>query len=237
MRYKLTQQQVDVLEAFIDGRDGVVFDPEAAQALLFMSAALGTALMKENRRLAGENKSARRRLDRIAEKKSSDRALLAAQDAFEGTGLDSVDVALATLFCLQRNGAGVNKKKLMLVVYLAYCSFLYNCEKRLFLEGPVAIESGPIFWKVSNKITSAVTPVGDESWKALAAQSPAIAKFIDNFTRKYGDYSEVDLEKFVLRSAPYKSAMEAARGKGRKSCVISDRDIWLWRDSIKKLNK
>lgn len=159
MYYSLTKEQLDGIVAFINKEEGSKLDTEAAQVLLSTASAVGAALMRENKRLLAENAIARRRLSRIAERKQADSRVLVESDAFEGTGLDSVDVAKATLYRIQELGVKVSQNKFMLLLYLSYCSYLYHQNKRLFVEGPVALEHGPIFWRVSKKIASVVTPV------------------------------------------------------------------------------
>ena len=233
-KYDITKEQLDGIVAFVNKEEGAVLDPDAAQAFLGVAAALGTALVRDNRRLRSENLGKSRRLERIAERKRRDQKEMVEKNAFEGTGLDSVDVAKAALYCLQQTGVKMSKNKLMLILYMAYCSYLYNENKRVFIEGPVALVGGPVFWNVTRKISSVVTPVGIDAWYKLTAQSPAVAKFIKNYMAKYCDHSESDLKRFVVNSAPCRTALEAARGKDRKSFEINDKDIWIWRDSLKK---
>lgn len=42
------------------------------------------------------------------------------------------------------------------------------------------------------------------------------------------------MKRLVLYSSPFKIAMDMARGKGRKSFEINDKDIWLWRETLNK---
>lgn len=234
MLYELSPEQLNGLLRFLNKEEGSVLDPEAAQKVMSMSAAIGAALLKENRRISGEWASCRRRLDRMAERNRKKHQETISKNEFDCTGLDSLDVARVLLGCLQKNGVRMTKNKLMLLTYLAYCSYLYHQEKRLFVEAPRAIESGPIFWRVSGQIETVVTPVDPKAWFDMTERNPGVAKFLKNYAAKWGDHSEEDLKRLVLRSAPFKTAMETAARNGKKAGEINDGDIWIWRDSLKK---
>ena len=234
MLYELSPEQLNGILRYLNKEEGAAFDPEAAQMIMSMSSAIGAALMKENRRVSGELASCRRRLERIADRNRRKQMDVVEKNEFDCTGLDSLDVARVILGCLQKNGMRISKGKLMLLTYLAYCSYLYHQEKRLFVEAPRAIEGGPIFWRVSKQIETVVTPVDPEVWFSMTKRNPGVAKFLKNYVAKWGDHSEDDLRKFVLMSEPFKTAMQTAVKNGKKACEIDDRDIWLWRESLKK---
>ena len=69
MNYIITPEQLNGLNAFINGEEHAVLDVEAARAMFAMSAALASNIIKENRTLRSERLSLQRRLERMAERK------------------------------------------------------------------------------------------------------------------------------------------------------------------------
>ncbi len=236
---ELSPEKLNALVDFLNEKENAPFDADTAAALLSAAATLGRRLIKENRRISGENAALRRRLERISEKNVKDKALSVENDWFESTGLDSVEVGKAFLYCLQQGKFMLSKDKFWSLLFMLYASFLFHVGKTLFLEHPAVIivdrdgkeEAGIRFWRM--KELSVVNPVPHEAWSSLAAKDPRVAKYISGYALKYGNYSEADLKKYTERSAPVKDAVDSARRIGRKSTTLSDKDIYLWKENEK----
>lgn len=239
MNYIITPEQLNGLNAFINGEEHAVLDVEAARAMFAMSAALASNIIKENRALRSERLSLQRRLERMAERKKETKQSMLENEWFAATGLDSLDVAKAFLYQLQENGFTLSKDKFWSLIFMAYSSYLFHLEATLFIEHPVAIlidkdgkkTVGIRFWRM--KDLSVTTPVGHDVWVALAGKSPKVAKFLQNFVLKYGNYTEDDLRSYVIRSEPVRKAFELMSVGGPKSRILSDKDIYLWKESQK----
>lgn len=234
MNYELTTEQLGKILDYLNGKNGTPLDMEAAKQLMNISNALSRALLQENYGLKGRNRTLTRQVERMRERLTKEQKALVDESAFDCTGLDSLDVAMALLYSLQQTRAWISKTKFMMILYMAYSSWLYHQNQRLFIETPQAIESGPIFWRVSGKAESVVTPVSRDWWLKLSGQSPAIAAFLHNYAIKYCNQSEADLVKYVTNGSPFRIAMENARKNGKKAWTISDKDIWLWKDEQHK---
>ena len=228
-----------MLNAFLNNEEGSALDPEAAKTLFAMTASLAGTILRDNRNLRSENGSLKRRLERISERNKTSKQNILENEWFAATGLDSLDVAKAFLYQLQENGFSLSKDKFWFLIYMAYSSYLFHLEATLFIEHPVAIlidregkkSVGIRFWRM--KDLNVVTPVGHDVWVALCGKNPKVAKFLQNFVLKYGNYSEDDLRSYVTRSEPVRKAFELMSHGGPKSHVLSDKDIYLWKESQK----
>ena len=233
MTYELSATQLkNVLDA-LNGVDGTRLDPDAAKALLNVSSAVSRYLVQQNESLKSKNATLGRQVERMRNRFQEQERILVEQDAFDCTGLDSVEVGKAILYQLQKTRTYLSRDKFTFIVYLFYCSWLYHNKKRLFIELPKAIDKGPRFWKMQKEIPSVVTPVEASVWAKFAVANTAIAGHIESFVTAYVDYSEEDLKKFIIRSEPFRIAMETAAKNGKKSWSISDKDIFYWKEEQK----
>lgn len=239
--YQLSEQQKQGLLDYLNGTEGATLDTDAAQSVLNMAAALGKALLQHNRRLSGENASLRRRMERQAEKTRTREREIIEGDGFDGTGLDSVTVGLAALYKLQEKGYRLSKRKFILLMYLCYCSYLYRNDRRLFTESPRVVKSEEhpewgfriVFWNLSKKVGTPSGYVDNSAWLALGAANPKAASYISNWMEVHGREDENDLLRLVQNSAPFKEAVRKAEANSRLTWDVSDKDIWLWRDSAR----
>ena len=169
-----------------------------------------------------------KRLERINAKAEK----AAEQGDFSETGLDSFDVANALLYQLQLLGAPVhNKNKIIYILFEMYSSWLASKKQRLFLEHPVATEWGPQFWRVYKRL-NIKTAIPETAWKDLTSSNPAVAAFTKNAAAKYADYHENTLKDYFIKGEPYKNATAEKNG-GKWNKVISDTDIYLWKNAGK----
>lgn len=240
--YQLSNEQKDGILAYLNGEEGAVLDPDAAQALLGMAAGLGKALVQRNRTLSGENASMKRRMRRAAERKEERVNALVEAGEFEGTGFNSTMVGKAALYQLQCENIFPNRLLFQNLMYGCYCSFLYEKRLRLFIETPQVVLSEhekrfvPVFWSMSKAIGDTRVPIDGTWWKELAAKSPAIAAFVRNNVLKHARENESGFYDFILRSAPVRETGKLATANGKKAMVVNDKDIYIWKDSFKHLD-
>lgn len=232
--YSLTPEQLknvtDVLNKELSDENAeVIVDHEAAAAFLAMSSALARHLLKENRSLKNKVSTQERKIERMSEKLQHNKREIIENEWFGTTELDTPLVARAFLYCLQEFRFYLTKDKFWSLLYLAYCSYLFHFEKTMCLEHPTAIKEGPRFWTVKN---INVESYQDRSaWTELTKHNPALANFLKEYARKHGNASEKDLNSAILRSEPFRNAMNKATLSNKKAALISDKDIYLWKEA------
>lgn len=221
----LTPEDIEAIRAFLEDGDTAVLKTEAIDRLYATASAMGRKLADLNEATQKKCFTLERRLDRYKAKEATQ----AQEGVFEETGLDSLDVATALLYCIQQHdGFIISKTKLIHILYEMYASWLASKRQRLFVEHPVAAEWGPQLWRVYKKIENVRTPVLYQTYASLAQQNPAVAAFCRNAAAKYYDWREKDLRDYLMKGAPYKNATpEKNNGKWGKE--ISDADIFAWK--------
>ena len=221
--YEMTPDELQSVLGWLNDEEGHKSPPEAAAKLINISTRLQKKLLDDALRSGREAAGYRRRLERIA---SKNEAAAAAGD-FKDLGFDSVDVARCLLHCLQEMGMFCSRNKLIHLVYVAYASWLASKGERICIEHPVATEWGPNYWRVYKHIASPAAIVPYDAFKTIAERNSGLAVFLRNVARKYGDYRDGDLERYVC-GKPYKNALpEHNDGKWNK--VIADADIYEWK--------
>lgn len=219
----LTIAQLQSLAAFAED-DRAALDLEAYNQLTELCNRVSRNIAKRVTGLQKRNDMLSDRLERFKDKRDEKRAL----GEFEETGLDSVEVYRALLYCLQQHTMNINKTRIMYIMYKMYSSWLASKGERLFLEHPVAQEWGPTLWRVSKRIN--LDKVGHDEWKALTEKNPGVAAFCRNAADKYFDYPLKDLKAFFIKSAPFKKATPEFNG-GKWGTQIDDKEIYLWATS------
>ena len=221
--YEFTPEELEQVLGYLNDESGATPVPEAAAKLISLGTRLQKRLLEDAVRYRGKAAGLRRRLDRIIARHEGSLA----KGEFAELGLDSVDIARTILHHIQEMRLACSRNKLLHITYIAYASWLAGKGERLCIEHPVATEWGPTFWRVYKNIPSTMTPVGSDSSKAVAGKNPGVAAFLANVARKYGDYREQDILKYVT-GTPYKAALpEHNNGKWNK--VINDTDIYEWK--------
>ena len=236
--YQITMDELQSVLSFINDPKKGQLDITAARKIVGVADALNKTLLNENLALRNKANSLAKSVDRLKSKINADKALVRDSDSFDCTGLSSIDVANAFLYCLQQNKVVLTKEKFRYLLYLAYCSWLHNSDKRLFIEEPYAIKTGPIFWVFSKeyKDKSVINAVPYEYWTTLTTKSSAVAGFLKSFSssKLCKEETEHTLSRMLEKSYPFVEAMKAAEKVGKKSHIISDKDIWYWKDEQKK---
>ncbi len=224
-RNELTGEQLKSLLSFLEGGDTTALSNGAVDRLYWLVAAVGHKLADIHEEDKKRIFSLERRLDRY---KSKEQAAVE-QGLFADTGLDSLDVALALLYCLQRlKTYKLTKNKLIYILCEMYASWLGSKKERLFVEHPVCTQWGPQLWRVYKRIDRVGALVPYEYYEKLASQNAAVAAFCKNAAQKYYDWKESDLKELFARSEPYRNALPAHNG-GKWNKEISDSDLYLWK--------
>lgn len=220
----ITADELEHLTAFAETGDTEALDTDAAQRLFNLAALVGRRLAEAGTAAAKRNLMLECKLEKYRKR---DREA-ADGNGFTDTMLDSADVALALLYCLQeRHPWRLTKSKVMLILYEMYASWLVSKKQRLFIEHPVAAEWGPQMWRAYKHIDVAAD-VPHECFRRLAEQSSAVAQFCRNAATKYYDCSEDDLRKIFTDSEPYRNALPERNG-GKWGRPFSDTEIYAWR--------
>lgn len=225
--YDITNEELQQIIAFVEDGDEKVMTGGAINKFYALSAALGRKLIETNQTAAKKNFLLERKIDSYRKKEET-----AVQEGiFEESGLDSVDVALALLYCLQQvKTYQLSQNKLVYILYEMYASWLASKKQRLFVEHPCAHPDGPRFWRVFNRIQNVKSPIPVECYSKIANLSPAIAAFTKRAATKYYDYKESDLKTLFKKSRPYINAMPD-KNNGKWSKEITDSDIFVWKSS------
>lgn len=227
--YELTPDDMTQIVAFLDEGDTTAAENGVLDRLFKLSMTASRKLVEVNASAAKKNFSLERRLDRY--RKREEAAI--AEGNFDETGLDSLDVALALLHCLQRvKTYNLTKNMLIYILYEMYASWLASKKQRLFAEHPVVTEWGPQLWRVYKHIANVKAPVPYDCFSKLANQNPAVAAFCRNACNKYYDWKASDLKDIFLKSAPYKSGLPQ-HNNGKWGKEISDSDIYVWKTEKK----
>lgn len=223
-----TQQEIDALTRLINGEDYSVLDTDTPERLLAFTASVSRAMARYCTRCRSRNKNLSDKIDSLRKKRT---------DAYEkgefiNLEFDSLDIARAILFCLKSQGMHYTKSRINLLLYQCYCSWLYNKGEIITIETPVAQPSGPWFWRVMQNLdVHGEAPV---NWlETISSTNPGLARFIENACRKYGHYSEEDLQKAFRNSTPYKNAHKDKNG-GKWNKAISPADIYAYQKTLRK---
>lgn len=223
MLYDITKEELDELKRYAEDEDAVLSDYAILKRFLNLEFAVMNKMAKD---LPKQRRAALRgqeRINRLMAKRESDHAA----GEFADTGLDSVDVALALLYKLQQKKTyQLTLNKVMHILYEMYASWLASKGERLCIEHPVALESGPWFWRVRNKV-DVRTRLDESAFSELKSRNPGVAAFVANAAEKYYDYTASDLEKYV-KGMPYTNA-DASHNKGKWNGEIKDADIYAWK--------
>lgn len=225
MLYDITKEELDELKRYAENEDAVLADYGILKRFLNLQFAVMNKMAKDLPRQRSAAVRNQERIERMKAKMDSSHAA----GEFPDTGLDSVEIAQALLRHLQqKNTYRLSLNKVMYILYEMYASWLSSKGERLFIEHPVAQESGPWFWRVRNKVDIR-TKVSDSVISELKAKNPGVAVFVANAAEKYYDYSLTDLEKHV-KSMPYRNA-DSSHNKGKWNGEIKDADIYAWKKS------
>ena len=224
--YNFSEEDLKNIQAFMESGDIAALDRSAAARLANLSTAVNRRIADSAASLAKKTASLERKLLLYQAKEH----LEVLKEGYPETGLDSCDVAMALLHCLQNQhtyNAKLTKNKVIYILYAMYCSWLAAKGERLFVEHPVCTEWGPQFWRVYKRLNPGAT-ADRTAFTRLAEQNAAVAAFTRNSAAKYYDYGEGDLKKLFTKSLPYRNAMPENNG-GKWNGQISDGDIVAWK--------
>ena len=227
--YELSPEEMATVVAFLDDGDTAAVDNGTLDKLFKLSMSASRKLAEVNQAVTKKNFSLERRLDRY--RKQEEAAI--AEGNFADTGLDSLDVGLALLYCLQQKKTyNLTKNMVIYILYEMYCSWLASKRERLFAEHPVVTEWGPQLWRVYKHLANVKAPVPYDYWRNLTDQSPAVAAFCRNAANKYYDWKASDLKDIFIKSEPYRNALPKYNN-GKWGKEISDSDIYVWKTNGK----
>ncbi len=227
--YELSARELDMIIGFVRDGDTAVLETGAIGKLYNLAAATGKRLTEETLRRQSRIFTLERSLDRYRRKE----AQAAAEGVFESMDFDSLEIASALLYQLQRfQAAKLTKTKIVYILYEMYASWLASKRKRLFNEHPVATEWGPQLWRVYSKIGSPAARVPYSSWENITGQSPAVAKFIENSAAKYAGAREKEMRETYVNSEPYRLCTADKNG-GKWNKEIPDSEIYVWKKNQK----
>ena len=228
-KFDITKEEMAAISRYIDSGERSDELDSAIGKIFYAEGQIRSRLLREADSLRGRLGRTSAKLERIEDAKKE--AVL--QGEFGETGLDSVDVAKCLLYYLQgKDSYGLTKSKLMCILFEVYASWLYSKKERIFIEHPVCTEYGPQFWRVYKRINSVREPLGRECVDAVASANPGVAAMCRNAANKYYDYSEKQLQSFIIKCPAYKAALPKNNG-GKWNGEMSDRLIYSWKEEQK----
>lgn len=200
---------------------------QVIKTFLSMSAALQARLLKELADAENKLGAARKRVERYTEKEQA----YVAQHGYPELGIDSVDLAAALLWALQRHGRRITITKTVHILYEVYAAWLASHGERVTIEHPVVTAYGPQFWRVYRRFKDNVnSPVPKDAWDAVARINPGLANLVVNAANKYCDIDDGDLKEYLLKSIPVRQAMPAKNDPDPKwNSPIDDSLIVRWK--------
>lgn len=200
---------------------------QVIKTFLSMSAALQARLLKELADAENKLGAARKRVERYTEKEQA----YVAQHGYPELGIDSVDLAAALLWALQRHGRHITITKTVHILYEVYAAWLGSHKERICIEHPVITAYGPQFWRVYRHFQAKVgEPMDKGAFDDIAGRFPGLARLIQNAAAKYHDMDDRDLKQYLIKSRPCQKAMPAKTEKEPKwNNPIDDHLIVLWK--------
>ena len=232
MRYELTQENIKAINDYIESGSTEVFNTDAIANLNMIYYALNKRILKDFQTTRDIKTRLQKRLDKI---NSTEEKKYEAGE-FKDTGLDSVNIARALLYCLQNlKTYKLTIYKLIDIMYEMYASWLESKKERLFMEQPVATEWGPTLWRVKNKV-NVTERMSLEDFSKVAEINSGVAQFIKNSAEKYYDYGSSTLQDYFLKSEPYRKA-SPEKNQGKKNIAIPDADIYEWKHAERKSSR
>ena len=227
MKRYITPEELEQLVQFAED-DRIEIDPTLIEALNTLHSAVMRNTVRHLTGARKRNALLKDRLDRYAEREKT----RIDEEGFTETDMPSEMVAMGILYHLQtKSSYKITSTKLNFILYELYSSWLLTKKKRLCEEHPVWTPYGPRFWSVWTKVNPTV-PVPYEKYRELTQASPAIAAACEDIAEKYFDKSANILEDRFKKSKAYKNA-SSEKNDGKWNKVITDQDIYAWRESIK----
>lgn len=224
----ITEQESQKLIDFIEKNDSSVLETDIPQRFLGLASAYQKKLVETVRELRKENAKLARKIK--TQEYEKEQAVLA--EDFKDLGFDSVDIALAIMYFVNQRCVKISKMMLMCIFYEAYTTWLADHGERICLEHPVALESGPWFWRAHKKIPNVNVSVDKALVDRIYECNKGVVVFLRNVVNRYYDRRESDLIGFFKRSRPYKNASAKNNG-GKWSNEIKDSDIYHWKKDLK----
>lgn len=225
--YNLTLGEFQAIAGYLNAETDERPSEQSIKVFLNMSSALQFRLLKDLNGAEAKLSTAQRRLERLDEKEE----LFVAEYSYPELGCDSVDVAAALLWALQRYSYKVNITKLVHILYEVYAAWLGSHKERICVEHPVITAYGPQFWRVYRHFQAKVgEPMDKGAFDDIAGRFPGLARLIQNAAAKYHDMDDRDLKQYLIKSRPCQKAMPAKTEKEPKwNNPIDDHLIVLWK--------
>lgn len=227
---ELTAEDLQEILAFIKYGKTDVLQTRAIDKLYILASATGEKMREYNQTLQKKMLTMECKLQKYQLKETR-----LPEGTFKDSDLDSVDVAMGLIYCLQQKSTyRLTKTKVTMILYGMYCSWLGSKKERLFIEHPVATSWGPQFWRVYKRLDNLDKRLPDSVYKTLAEKNPGIAVFCRNTANKYYDWKESTLKEHFLNSEPYIHALPKKNEKWNKE--ISDAEIYAWKNPSNNQN-
>lgn len=225
MDFKLTPDEMNHVQAYLDGTEPNIAFTDLPDKVLRLAEAVKHKMLEDAKKAIRAKVSLEKRIARMQEIKEKDYV----EGKFEEKNRDSLEVAYAIKYIANSHGIYIKRTMLIPVLFDVYANWLYSAKEILIDEQPKAIESGPQFWKVYNKIDM---KLGVDStrrfYESLAAFNPGVIAVIKNVLTKYVAMDEKRVAEIMKNNLAYKNADKSHNG-GKWNKVITPADIYLWK--------
>ena len=226
MDYRLSQQDMDTLQEFIDGKADDVLLSDVTDRLFRLTEAVRRTVSETARRNARKAASAERKLERIRTRE--DRAV--EDEDFPCLLVDTLDLAYIIRYYAGKAGAFLPTETLMFILFDTYANWLYQNRQRLTVDHPECQEKGAWFWSIKGKIDYKKTDFSDVFGRVSAVDT-GIPAMIRSLVDKYTKYRPEQIVEMIHRIPPYVKASPKNNG-GKWNGILKDSEIFLWKRSI-----
>jgi len=225
MDYTINPEEMRRIQAFLDGTAPDVIFTDLPGKCYRLAEAMKSKCLDEARKAVASKKSLERRIEKI--QASKERQYL--EGKFAEANRDSLEVAYAIKYVANSNNIFIKRTLLIPVLYDVYANWLYSQKEILTTEEPKAIESGPQFWRVYNKIDMKM-PASEtkQYYDSIVAFNPGVIAIIKNVLRKYIDIDERRVAAIMKNNDAYRNA-DKDHNCGKWNKVIEPKDIYLWK--------
>lgn len=225
MDYRLNQEEIELLQSFIDGKNNSVLSTDLPERLFRLAEAVRRRSLEEARKAVTREETVRKRLDKVLEKKEKEYL----EGNFDEANRNSLEVAYAIKYYANKNNIFLRKGMLICILFDVYANWLYSAKQKLTDEEPKATQHGPQFWKVSEKINMAL-PVANtvRYYEELARFNPGVVAVIKRTVDKYASMDAERVEEIMKNNIAYKNA-HRDNNNGKWNKVLLDKDIYLWK--------
>lgn len=227
--YKLTQDQINQLQSFINGTQPEVFFTDLPEQLFRLAEAVRHQCMEEARKAVRTKNSLERRMARIQQSKEKEYCT----GKFEEKNRDSLEVAYAIKHIANRNGYYIKRSMLISILFDVFANWIYSAKEILTDEMPKATEKGPQFWKVYNKIDMKMPVEKTKTYyDSLVAFNPGVVALIQNVLNKYALVDDERVAEIMMNNSAYRNATKE-HNDGKWNKIINAADIYIWKRETK----